>query len=290
MSLKLFLINLKGFEVLKAICLNQNYIGLIDCVISAEDKGNAEDFYEEIEGFCIQQKIPFYNKSDAISINSKYSIAVGWRWLIKDVDNLIVIHDSYLPKYRGFAPIVNMLIKGENHLAATAIWATDMMDEGDIISQQKVDINYPIKIADAIKIVSTLYVNIVMEIFGKLFELKGLKANVQTHEEATYSIWRDEEDYFINWNDDARNIVRFVDAVGFPYDGAKTRIYNGEIIRIKECSFIKNIKAEIPAPGKIIMMTEKPIILCGKNAVSLDKIEDLSGNPFKFKKFRIRLV
>jgi methionyl-tRNA formyltransferase len=290
MSVALYLINKKGYDVLKTICLNQNYSKLIDCVISAEDKGNAEDFYEEIKEFCIQKKIPFYNKKIGIPNVSKYSIAIGWRWLIKDISNLIVIHDSYLPKYRGFAPVVNMLINGEDHLAATAIWASDKMDGGDIITQQKVNIDYPIKILEAIEIVSALYVKIVSEIFDKLVEIKELKGKIQDHEAATYSIWRDEEDYFINWKDDARNIVRFVNAVGYPYDGAKTRIYKGDIIRIKECSIVKNIKAEIPAPGKVLMMTETPIILCGKNAISLDKIEDLDGNPFSFKKFRTRLV
>ena len=33
---------------------------------------------------------------------------------VKDERNLIVFHDSLLPNYRGFAPLVNCLVNNEN--------------------------------------------------------------------------------------------------------------------------------------------------------------------------------
>jgi methionyl-tRNA formyltransferase len=56
-------------------------------------------------------------------ICSDFNIAISWRWMLK-VSNLIVIHDSLLPKYRGFSPLVNMLINGEDTLGVTVLFAT----------------------------------------------------------------------------------------------------------------------------------------------------------------------
>ena len=47
--------------------------------------------------------------------------------MIKNSENLIVFHDSLLPKYRGFAPLVSQLINGEEYLGVTAIFTNDFM-------------------------------------------------------------------------------------------------------------------------------------------------------------------
>ena len=48
----------------------------------------------------------------------------------------------------------------------------------------------------------------------------------QNEKEASYSLWRDEEDYFINWSLGAKTIERTINATGFPYSGARTNMEN----------------------------------------------------------------
>lgn len=290
MSLTLYLLNKKGFEVLKAVTNSKKYFTCIDIVVGARDKGIEEDYSNQIRDLCNTYNITYIDRSQKLTIQSEFSLAIGWKWLIKNQENLIVLHDSFLPKYRGFSPIVNMLINGETYLGATAFWATEKMDEGNIISQKKIDISYPLKIAKAIELVAGLYVEIVLIILKLIIDKKTLNSLPQKGDNATYSIWRNEEDYFINWANAADQIVRFVDAVGYPYDGAKTKTEDGEIIRILECEVVKNIVSEINAPGKLLMYDQNyPIILCGQNAVKLLKIEDVNKKPHVFQKFRTRL-
>jgi methionyl-tRNA formyltransferase len=290
MSLTLYLLNKKGFRVLNALVASSEYLRNIDLIVGAKDKGSKEDYYYEIRKLCDKHDIRHIERGDKLPLKSKFTFAIGWRWLINDWENLIVLHDSYLPKYRGFSPIVNMLINGENYVGATAIWASEKMDEGDIILQKKKEINYPTKIENAIDLVAELYAEIVLELMNSLMQHKELDRIPQKNEQATYSIWRNEEDYFINWNDEAAQIVRFVDAVGYPYEGAKTRTGDGEIIRIKECQLVENIVSEVYAPGKLLMFDGNyPIILCGCNAVKLLKFEDVNGSSYIFKNFRTRL-
>ena len=293
MSITLYLLNKKGFHVLSSLVEKDKHKMFVDRVVGAEDGGNSEDYYKEIRQLCNENSIPFFHRNGKFTNNSNYSMAIGWRWLIHDVPNLIVLHDSFLPRYRGFAPLTNMLINGEDHLGVSAIWASDGMDEGDIITQKKIPIDYPLKIESAIEIVSQIYGEIAANVVENLVSGEKMVSVSQNMEDATYSIWRDEDDYFINWNDTADNIKRFVDAVGHPYDGAKTKTAAGEVLRIVECSVVENVKSEIRAPGKILMFqNELPVILCGQGnkAIRLEEFGSLDGTSFTFSKFRTRLL
>ena len=165
MALTLYLLNKKGYKVLTALTNSKIYLNSIDLVVGARDKGNEEDYFDEIRVLCNNYNIKYIERSQNLTIQSELSLAIGWRWLIKNQKNLIVLHDSFLPKYRGFSPTVNMLINGESYLGASAIWANDKMDEGDIIFQKKVGITYPLKIQKAIELIASLYVDIVLNIF-----------------------------------------------------------------------------------------------------------------------------
>ena len=122
-KITLFIMNKKGYSVLENII---NKIGnqIIDKVISYTDSNVIKDYYSEINELCRKHGIKFYNKNEQVVINTEYSFAIGWRWIIRNSHNLIVLHDSILPKYRGFAPLVNALINGEEELGVTALFAS----------------------------------------------------------------------------------------------------------------------------------------------------------------------
>lgn len=286
----LYLMNKKGYEALKALIPYKNEISL---VISSDDPNVEKDYFLEIEELCQLNGIEFKHRKDNFNLKmSEYSLAIGWRWLIKNPKNLIVLHDSLLPKYRGFATLVNMLINGENKLGVTAILADEGIDTGPIILQKSIKVSYPIKIEKAIEKISTKYAEIIVELFemrrkgGQFFLTK------QDGTLATYSLWRDENDYFIDWNKPAREILRFIDAVGLPYMGAKSKIYDkGEVlIKIDDASIWDKGKSEIVFPGKILLYErEKPVICCGDGRFAkLDSYQILSDNKWP-NKLRIKL-
>lgn len=290
MSVTLFLLNQKGFQCLQNALKEKKLKQTISLVVVGKDPGNQDDHYEEITQLCIENGIKVVDRKNATDISSRYSIAIGWKWLIFGIKNLIVVHDSLLPKYRGFSPLPNMLINGEKLIGATAIFASDSMDEGDIISQESLSVNYPIKIKEAIDLISDVYVQLTEEILRIIAEDKILPQYVQDSSQASFSIWRDSDDYFIDWSKDASYIKRFVDAVGYPYDGAKTRLNNDLVIRIKDVEVVAPLKCEIKHFGKILMYVDKyPVITSGENAIKIMKAEYLDGTPFSFNKLRVRL-
>lgn len=289
MKIGLFLMTKKGFAVLSSLIENKKY-NVIDFVCIGKDANLNDDYSLAIENICRENNILFCFKDtiDVKKINSDYYIAVSWRWII-EMPNLIILHDSILPKYRGFAPLVNMLINGEKEFGVTAIFANDQYDQGDIILQEKVNINYPIKIAEIIDEISNLYVLIVYNLFDCILNNEKLIGIKQEEKYTSYSLWLDDEDYFIDWNISAEKIRRKVDACGSPYEGAKCWL-NDEIIIIKEVLPIDDIKIENRASGKVIFMKDiYPVVVCGSGLLMIKEAVTQDGfNILPLKKFRTR--
>ena len=97
------------------------------------------DSSQQIYDLCVGNNVQCEYFQNQISFSdfdpSKYiAIAVGWRKLINNLQcPLIVMHDSLLPKYRGYAPTVAQLINNEEKLGVTAFFASPEYDCGDVI-------------------------------------------------------------------------------------------------------------------------------------------------------------
>lgn len=287
----LYLMNSKGLCVLNNLVEN-SYSDMIDKVVIAHDKNMLNDYYNDMYQAAKKASIPVFDKKDNEPIESEYCLTIAWRWMLNVPDGcqLLVTHDSLLPKYRGFAPLVNMLINHEREIGVSAIFASDECDQGPIIAQRRCPVTYPIKIQDAIELVQPLYGDIVCDIFKNIRENDSIKSTVQDESQATYSMWRDEDDYHIDWNQSAEYIQQFIYSVGYPYKGAYSMM-DGTIIRILDCEIYKDVVIENRTPGKLLFMVDgKPVIACSTGMLKLTEIVNEDGeNLLPLKKFRIRL-
>ncbi|MFA6540131.1 MAG: formyltransferase family protein [Bacteroidota bacterium] len=290
-KITLFLMGLKGYSVLKSIIENEGG-NVIDCVITALDQNTIDDSYEKIISLCKKNNIPMIERNAFIEVKTEYSIAISWRWLINIQGKLIVLHDSLLPKYRGFAPLVSSLINGEKKIGVTAILANKHYDEGPILGQDSVLIEYPIKIEEAINIISQCYKRLSLSLVGNIVNRLEFNFQNQNENEATYSLWLNEDDYRIDWDKDAHFIKRFIDSVGYPYKGAST-VLNGVLVRILDAEEEDEIRIENRKAGKIIFVKNKqPVVVCGKGLlrITILKSEDLSEDILPLKQFRLKFL
>jgi len=282
-----------GFKAFKAISdLEVNLINQIDLLVIAKDKSIEYDYSRELEEFAIKNGIAYtFKKQESKNFSALYHIAIGWRWLIKvnDLEQLLIIHDSLLPKYRGFNPLVTALINGDKEVGATLLFGAESYDKGNIVFQSKVQLHYPIKIDNAIRLISDIYSILLNDLLINICESRSLPSHAQNESIVSYSLWRDEEDYFINWNEDSAYIKRFIDSVGFPYKGASC-FYEKKLIRIQEASIVPDLNISNRVAGKAIMKEDNsPIIVCGSGLIRIDKAKYENGEKVIFKNFRIRL-
>lgn len=274
----LYVLGFKGYRCLQVLIAKFG-ADCIGFVVGARDRNITEDHFESIKKLCSDNCIVFKEKSKPRGINTDVEFAIGWRWLISDLNNLIVFHDSLLPKFRGFSPLVNALIEGTDEIGVTALKATEHYDAGDILAQKKTIIGYPKKIIDAIEDVSELYAELLLEICEKVIRGQELDFYKQVESKASYSLWRDEVDYKINWSREASYIARFINAVGEPYKGAQTTI-NGNTVRIYESLVVDDVKIEdrLEHIGKVIFMNSGlPTVVCGEGLLQLTCIVNNQG-------------
>jgi methionyl-tRNA formyltransferase len=287
----LFLMTEKGHAVLTKIV--KKYKPLLELVVIGSDKALKKDFEEEIINVCIIENINYIKQADFTKTKSEYALAVSWRWMIKHpVEKLIIFHDSLLPKYRGFAPLVNALINGEKEIGVSALFGANEFDTGNIIYQSKTKITYPITINEAIQINNKNYIKCAEEVLRRIFKGESIEGVKQDESKATYSVWRDDDDYEIDWSDSAPNIRKMVDALGSPYEGAKTKI-DGKLIRIIQVEVYPDVIIANRHCGKVIFIDDgKPVVICGQGLIKIT-VANLAEagetiNFFPLSKFRIR--
>ena len=281
--------NYKGYHVLKSM-IDENYTDHITYIVSRRDKHVARDYFEEIQETCLKNNLLFFEKEKPSDVTEDYKMAIGWRWLISDYANLIILHDSLLPKFRGFAPLVNALINGEKKAGVTMLFAGDEYDTGDIIFQESIDIHYPITIQQLIEKITPIYVSLSKRFFQLLEKGEKVIGKKQEESKASYSLWRDEEDYHIDWHKSAKEIQRFIHALGFPYKGAFSMV-NGKKIRIIDVQIKDDVDVEIRQPGKTIF-TENgmPVVVCGKGLIKIVEMYDDYHQPINKLNFRTRFL
>lgn len=287
-GLTLFLMTEKGYRVLQHI-VAQLDTSVVVLVVGAPDPSLVQDFFFEIRDLCAQAGIPFQRRDAPRAVPTAYALAISWRWLIADAGTLIVLHDSLLPRYRGFAPLVSGLINGEPTIGVTALYATAEFDQGPILDQAARPVQYPIRIAEAIQLAVACYLELITELWPGL-RAGQLPAGIPQQEaEATYSLWRDEQDYRIDWQADSATIRRFVDALGWPYQGAST-LLNGQLHRVLAAEAEPDVRIENRTPGKVLFVRAgQPVVVCGTGLLRLTALRtSAGGEALPLARFRSR--
>lgn len=291
----LYLMSKKGLEILK--CAIRMHHQKIHYIVVARDASIKEDYFEEMVQLAGSNNITCYQRGDEPELETDvFALAISWRWMIRhDQKKLIVFHDSILPKFRGFAPLVNMLIKGEGEIGVSAICGASEYDRGDIIAQSSIKISYPIKISEAIDKNIENYEILFKRIVHKIQSSGQLSGTPQREIDATYSIWRDDFDYFVDWERPSDEIKRFIDAVGFPYLGARTRTTKGDQIILADAEVIEDVVCELRHVGKVIFLDSGvPTVICGTGLLRITEAYRVISNheePFlPMKSMRVKFL
>ena len=291
MAIGFFLMTEKGLSVLRSVVATFGP-GQVEYVVGAADKNLTRDYRDDIAAVCRQNGIRYVDRKDTFHATAEYHFAVSWRWLIKDAAGLIVLHDSLLPKYRGFAPLPTALINGEPFVGVTALTASDEYDRGDILGQRKLSVSYPVKIQTVISSLSAEYAALVVDLCRRICAGVPLTGVPQNEEEATYSLWRDEADYRIDWSADADRIKRFIDSLGSPYKGASTLLQQRRV-RILDAAIEPDIHIEDRQPGKVVFVRlGSPIVVCGRGLLRVIDLRDDTAeqNLLPLPEFRTRFI
>ncbi|MEU7344492.1 methionyl-tRNA formyltransferase [Streptomyces bacillaris] len=196
-------------------------------------------------------------------------VANNWRtWIPPEIYNLPVhgtlnIHDSLLPAYAGFSPLIWALINGEPEVGVTAHLMDEELDAGDIVVQRSVPVGPTDTSTDLFHRTVDLIAPVTTEALG-LIASGRTEFTPQDRSRASFFHKRAEEDIRIDWNWPAEDLERLIRAQSTPYPSAFT-FHKGQ--RLEVLSAVVSEGRYGGTPGRIFYREgEGVVIVAGADA------------------------
>lgn len=245
-----------------------------------------------VKQFAIEKGIPVYQYDkirlegveDMKNLNPDIMITCAFGQILSqeilDIAKygVINIHASLLPKYRGASPIHYAILNGEEK-TGISIMKTDIgIDTGDVILQKEIEIGKDETCGELFERLSKLGAEGIVEALS-LIESGKVDYQKQDDQKATHTKMIKKEDALIDWMESADKIcnkVRAFNPAPIAYcmlGGLPFKIYQAEKVDIKGDA------------GKVLRADSELVIGCGKDAVSLKKVQKAGGNAMQISDF-----
>jgi methionyl-tRNA formyltransferase len=238
--------------------------------------------FTPVKQFAVEHNIPVYQpeklKGNEEFINQMKSlkpdlfVVVAFRILPKEIFEIpkygsFNLHGSYLPKYRGAAPIQWALINGETETGLTTFKLAEKVDTGNIYHQQKLEILPEDNFGTLHDRMSELGAELILETVN-LIENGNYELKKQDDSLASPAPKITKEICEIDWNKSAVEIQNLVRGLS-PYPAAFF-IYNEKVIKIYKTDIVERTDLK---PNQIEQTKTELIIGCGKNALKILELQ-----------------
>jgi methionyl-tRNA formyltransferase len=210
---------------------------------------------------------------------------LGWRTLIPSVVlecaplGGVAVHDSLLPRLRGFAPTNWGMILGHDQLGATLFQLTDSVDAGDIYFQEAIAPD-PHELYESIQ---ERIAQVAVRLFDRFLDAARdgkLAPQKQNHSAATYTCSRSPSDGEIRWQSSSLEIERVIRALGPPAPGAFTYLRGEPLVLLKAHSVEHPLFYEGCVPGRVVDRDTKSgsvDVLCGQGVLRIEHVRNGDG-------------
>lgn len=217
-------------------------------------------------------------------------VANNWRtWLPPEIYDLpsrgtLNVHDSLLPAYAGFSPIIWALINGESEVGVTAHMMDEQLDAGPIVGQRSVQVGPRDTAIDLVHATVELIEPLVADSLKFIAEGRT-DWRPQDRSKASFFHKRSLEDSRIDWTWPAEDLDRFVRALADPYPNAYA-YYKGERIRIIEASVSDGTYGGTPGrifypEGTGVVIVAGPDARFGRNhGLRIDRVRTEDGTEY----------
>ena len=149
----------------------------------------------------------------------------------------INVHASLLPKLRGGAPIHKAIIEGHKKTGITIMYMNTKMDEGDIISQEEIDILDNDTASSLHNKLSLLGRDLLLKTLPSIIE--GTNSRIkQDSSQATYAFNIKKEEEKLNFYKTARQVYNQIRGLN-SWPGAYC-IFEGKILKVWEAYITEN--------------------------------------------------
>ena len=154
----------------------------------------------------------------------------------------INVHASLLPKLRGGSPLHRAILGDYKETGITIMYMAPGMDDGDIITQEKIEITDEDNVGTIHDKLSPLGSKLLLETLPSIFD--GTNKRIKQDESEitfAYNIKREEEK--VDFNKTAREVFNHIRGL-YPFPCAYTEI-NGEVVKLCESKIGESTSGEV---------------------------------------------
>ena len=219
------------------------------------------------------------DKNPDIIITAAYGQIIPEELLFFSKYKAINVHASLLPKYRGGAPINRAIENGEKYLGITIMYMDKLMDNGDMISQRKIELKEEDNFDTMNEKLSILGRDLLMDTLPSV--LSGTnEREKQKEEDVTIIKLLKKEELLIDFNKDAISVynkIRSLDSVPGAYAFLNNKKYKLFDVRVGS--------EKIDDVSKIIDIKDYLEIACKNGTIKVYTIQEEGKKKMSIKDF-----
>ena len=219
------------------------------------------------------------DKNPDIIITAAYGQIIPEELLFFTKYKAINVHASLLPKYRGGAPINRAIENGEKYLGITIMYMDKLMDNGDMISQRKIELKEEDNFDTMNKKLSILGRDLLMDTLPSIINSTNERIK-QKEEDVKIIKLLNKEELLIDFNNDfisVFNKIRSLDSIPGAYAFLNNKKYKLYDVRLG-----KNVIDEI---GKIVDIKDYLEIACKNGTIKVYSIQEEGKKKMNIKDF-----
>ena len=219
------------------------------------------------------------DKNPDIIITAAYGQIIPEELLFFSKYKAINVHASLLPKYRGGAPINRAIENGEKYLGITIMYMDKLMDNGDMISQRKIELKEEDNFDTMNEKLSILGRDLLMDTLPSV--LSGTnEREKQKEEDVTIIKLLKKEELLIDFNKDAISVynkIRSLDSVPGAYAFLNNKKYKLFDVRVGS--------EKLDDVSKIIDIKDYLEIACKDGTIKVYTIQEEGKKKMSIKDF-----
>ena len=181
----------------------------------------------------------------------------------------INVHGSFLPRYRGAAPMQRAIIEGKKTTAITIMYMAEGLDTGDMLYRKRIKIKENDNFENIHDALGVLGAKMLIEIIPKLYYgyVERIKQNDRYK---SYAKKITKEDCLVDFSKDAQSVHNLIRGLS-PFPLSFTHTPNGRLLKLIES---KIADRELPHErvGEVLSLDGKIEIACAKGSIYIERV------------------
>lgn len=242
--MKVLFMGTPEFSIAPLKAINENF--KLELVVTQPDRKRGRGHKlrpSDVKEFCLNNNILVKTTDEINSLEDEikkheidFIVVCAFGNILKKeiTDNFIClnIHASILPNYRGASPIEAAILNGDKYSGITVIEMNENMDEGDLLYDEKINIEnlYFDEISNKLSVLGSSSIVKVLKNIDY-----HMKNKVVQPKDATYTKKINKKDLLLDWDSSVEKIKNKVRA----YKHAFT-YFDSKLLKITEADIFKN--------------------------------------------------